>query len=99
MIEDCRVLFTPTVYKGDGSETCLNLCLKESGLGASKNQIHESSLQGNVCSNVKEDYIKCKIDLNNLSLYDIENKNSDNKDIDWMNLRCNALIHVKGKWE
>ena len=99
LIEDCHVLFTPNVYKGDGSETRLNLCLKESGLGASKIQIHEASLEGNVCSNVREDYIKCKINLNNLSLYDIENKKIDNEDIDWVNLRCNALIHVKGKWE
>ena len=99
LIEDCRVLFTPNVYKGDGSETRLNLCLKESGLGASKIQIHESSLRGNVCSNVKEDYIKCKIDLNNLSLFNLTNEKIDSKDIDWVNLRCNALIHVKGKWE
>ena len=32
LIEDCRVLFTPNVYKGDGSETRLNVCLKESGV-------------------------------------------------------------------
>ena len=99
VIEDARVLFTPNVYKGDGSETRLNLCLKESGLGAIKIEQFESSLGDNVCSNIKEDYIKCKIDLTNLSLYDIENKILLDKDIDWVNLRVNALIQVKGKWE
>ena len=74
LIEYCRVLFTPNVFRGTGEETRLNLCLRESGLGAIKIEQFESSLQGDVCSNVKEDYIKCKIDLNNLSLYDIENK-------------------------
>ena len=99
LIEDARILFTPNVYKGDGSETRLNLCLKESGLGSTKIEIHESSLGDDVCSAVKEDYIKCKIDLNTLSLFNQENKKIDSKDIDWINLRCNALIHVRGKWE
>ena len=98
LIEDARVLFTPNVYKGDGSETRLNLCLK-SDLGTSKVEIHESSLDGDVCSAVKEDYIKCKIDLNTLSLFTQENKKIDSKDIDWINLRVNALIHIRGKWE
>ena len=98
LIENARILFTPNVYKGDGSETRLNLCLK-SDLGATKIEIHESSLGNDVCSNIKEDYIKCKIDLNTLSLFNEENKKIDSKDIDWINLHCNALIHVRGKWE
>ena len=77
----------------------MNLCLQESGIGASKITQHESFLDGDICSAVKENYIKCKINLNNLSLYDIDNKKIDNNDIDWVNLRCNAIIHIKGKWE
>ena len=99
LIEDCNVLFVPSVFRGNGSERKLNLCLKESGLGAIKIEQYESSLQGDVCSNVKEDYIKCKIDLDNLALFDIENKKINNTDIDWVNLNCNAIIWVKGKWE
>ena len=99
LVENARVLFTPNVYKGDGSETRLNLCLKESGLGASKIEIHEANLDGDVSSAIKDDYIKCKIDLNTLSLFNEENKKIDNKDIDWINLRVNALIHVRGRWE
>ena len=99
LIENCHVLFTPNVYKGDGTETRLNLCLQESGIGASKITQYESFLDGDICSAVKENYIKCKINLNNLSLYDIDNKKIDNNDIDWVNLRCNAIIHIKGKWE
>ena len=99
LIEDCHVLFTPNVYKGDGTETRLNLCLQESGIGASKITQYESFLDGDICSAVKENYIKYKINLNNLSLYDIDDKKIDNNDIDWVNLRCNAIIHIKGKWE
>ena len=73
--------------------------MKESGLGASKIEIHESNLDGDVSSAIKEDYIKCKIDLNTLSLFNEGNIKIDNKDIDWINLRVNALIHVRGRWE
>ncbi len=99
LIEDCRVLFTPNVFGGDGTETKLNLCLQESGLGAIKIQHFESHLEGNVCSNVKDDYIKCKINLKTLYLFNNSNKKNDNHDVDWVNLKCNALIHIKGKWE
>ena len=99
LIEDCHVLFTPNVYKGDGTETRLNLCLQESGSGAIKIEHHESQLEGDICSVVKENYIKCKINLNDLSLYDKQNKKVKNSDVDWVNLRCNAIIHIKGKWE
>ena len=48
---------------------------------------------------LKKIILNVKINLNNLSLYDIDNKKIDNNDIDWVNLRCNAIIHIKGKWE
>ena len=74
MIEQCKVLFTPSVYKGDGSEVKLNLCLEESGLGAIKIEQFESHLDGDICSAAKENYIKCKIDLTKKSLYNTGNK-------------------------
>ena len=36
--------------------------------------------------------------MNTLSLFNEENKKIDNKDIDFINLRVNALIHVRGVW-
>ena len=97
MIEQCRVCFVPSVFKGDGSESRLNLCL-ESGLGSIKIEQYESHLNGTICSAAKENYIKCKINLKTISLYNIDKK-IENNEIDWMNLNCNCLIQVKGLWE
>ena len=61
LIGNCHVLFTPNVFKGDGTETRLNLCLQESGVGASKIIQHESFLDGDICSAVKKIILNVKL--------------------------------------
>ena len=47
-IEDLHVLFTPNVYKGDGTETRLNSCLQESGAGSIEITRRESQSGGDI---------------------------------------------------
>ena len=71
-------------------------------IGIRRNKItqHESQLKGrDICSAVKENYIKCETNLNDLSLHDKQNKKVNNSDVGWVNLEYNAIIHIKGKWE
>jgi hypothetical protein len=98
LMKNCKIIYKPNVYQGDGSETRLNLCLAESGC---EEQIKnaETQLDGNVSSCVRDDYIKCKINLKYVTIYDKDNNKINDTELDWTNLRCHALIHLKGKWE
>ena len=48
---------------------------------------------------MRDDYIKCKINLKYVTIYDKDNNKINDTELDWTNLRCHALIHLKGKWE
>ena len=98
--DSCKILWKPSVYGGDGTELNCNICMSNLDDDV-KNDIldlERRCLNENFISCVKNDYVKCKIKLDKVELYDIDNKRIQKID-DWENLLVNVMLKISGKWE
>ena len=97
LLEDVKIPFEPSVYGGDGTETRKSICFS----GATEEVVkrlaamEESISATNSC--VKDDLIRCKINMERVRTYD-----SNRKAIDvpkqWRGFSANVQVHLRGKW-
>ena len=92
-----EVLFEPSAFGGDGTETRLGICFKVPLEIAEQVLAFETQLQGNVSSCVKEETLKAKISTDKVRIYDGSKKRSSLPS-SWKGTICNVSINIRGKW-
>ena len=95
--DGCRVLWKPSVFQGNGSEKKVNICLSDVSDSIEYIRNLEKELGDNLISVIKDNHLKCKINLDTVCTYDSDNNRVECVD-SWENLLINACIHIKGKW-
>ena len=94
------VLWEPSVYGGTGAEKRLNIVLKVSEETRAAVQAIEDTTLGAVpglCSVIREDTIRCKLDVDELRFWDHNNDRTQAPD----NLKgavVQAYIEIRGTW-
>ena len=95
-LDDTLIVWEPSVYGGDGSETRVNMSFKCPDEVASVVRAMESSL-GEACSCLKDDVLKCKVSLDKVAIYDA-NRQRISKPGSLKGWSANAIVNVRGKW-
>ena len=97
LLEDVKIPFEPSVYGGDGTETRKSICFS----GATEEVVkrltamEESISATNSC--VKDDLIRCKINMERVRTYD-SNRKAIDAPKQWRGFNANVQVHVRGKW-
>ena len=97
-LQSSRIVWEPSVYGGDGTETRVNLSLTANDEIAQQLLAMEEVLQGNVSTCLKEGIVKTKLSLNKVRVFDAAGNRLPNPD-KWKGYIVNAMVAVKGKWE
>ena len=93
-----KVKFHPSVYNANGTERRLNLLVETDQATRTKFQEIENSLGTNLTSMVKDEAIKCKIDMDTVRCYDAEH-NSIEAPISWAARTVELRIEVRGTYK
>ena len=98
MLEDVKILFEPSAFGGDGTETRLGICFS----GASSEIMQQLKAMedsiGATSSCIKDDMLRCKINMDKVRSYDANRKAIDPPK-QWRGWNANAQIHVRGRWQ
>ena len=95
------VLWEPSVYGGTGAEKRLNLVLKVSEATCAAFQVMEESTLGSVqgiCSVIREDSVRCKIDVDELRFWDQDNVRTPAPDT-LKGATVQAYMEIRGTWK
>ena len=98
--DNCKILWKPNVYGGDGTELNCNICMTNLNETVINNilDLEKKCLAENHISCIKNDHVKTKINLGKCEFYDINNNKIYNIE-DWENLHANVMLEFRGKWE
>jgi hypothetical protein len=103
-INKAFIVYEPGVFGGDGSESRVNICIKNDAAVAKILEMEEQNLSQPVSSCVKEadgddsGYIKAKIDLDKARFFNASHEKIE-KPSRLIGLCCNVMLSIKGKWE
>ena len=102
-LDDACIQYEPSVFGGDGTETRKNLVLTVSDdtrqkIEAMEANLPRTSLPMTRISCLKENNIKCKIDMTKVRCFDAA-RNPIEQPLKWRGLICNAQLCVNGKWQ
>ena len=98
---DATVLWEPSVYGGTGAEKRLNLVLKVSEPTCAVLKVMEESTLGavqGICSAIRDDSIRCKIDIDELRFWDHDNVRTTAPDT-LKGATVQAYMEVRGTWK
>ena len=98
LVVEGKVKFHPSVYNANGTERRLNLLVETDQATRTKFQEIENSLGTNLTSMVKDEAIKCKIDMDTVRCYDAEH-NSIEAPISWAARTVELRIEVRGTYK
>ena len=97
MLEEARVPFEPSAFGGDGSETRLSICFSGVGDETKKQLAAMEESIGASTSCIKDDLLRCKINLDKVRTYDASKKRIEIPK-SMRGWSVNAMVHVRGKW-
>ena len=93
-----RILYEPSVFGGDGSETRKNMVFVVPPSIVARVQGLEAPIDpARLCSCIKGDALKCKVNMDRVRIFDSGNAPSPQPGI-WRDLIVNALVTVRGTW-
>ena len=109
-LPEATVVFEPSVFGGDGSETRVNLVLKPSAASANTHfdQLRqlEASLNLDPCNSVVRpdgETLKCKIALDQVNVFNAQHEAIAADDMPplsrWRNAVVNARLELRGTWK
>lgn len=97
-LQGVQIVYEPSVFGGDGTETRKNIVFTVPPSFAAHLQSLESGIDSNrLCSCLKGDALRCKLDLHKIDIYDADRNRVPPPEV-WRGLTVNAMIKVKGKW-
>ena len=98
-LNNVRVVWEPSVYGGDGSETRKNVCFSAPDeIAQAVTAMEEKLTAGPVVSCLRDGTIRCKINMDKVRVFDAAKRRIDKPDL-WRGWCVNAMVLVKGKWE
>ena len=93
-----RILYEPSVFGGDGSETRKNIVFVVPPSIIARVQGFEAPIDlARLCSCIKGDALKCKVNMDRVRTFDSGNAPSPQPEI-WRDFAVNALVTVRGTW-
>jgi hypothetical protein len=110
VLPEATVVFEPSVFGGDGTETRVNLVLKPSPASANAHfdglRKLEASLNLDPCNSVVRpdvETLKCKIALDQVNAFDTDHQPIKNDQlpelVQWRNATVNARLEIRGTWK
>jgi hypothetical protein len=100
LVKDAEVVYEPSAFSEVGSEVRKNIVLRVADRDRTDlSTLEQSIVQGaGVCSVVKDDCIKVKMDVEECRIFD-QDHNRINSPERWKGLRVHLLVEVKGSWK
>ena len=93
-----RVVYEPSVYGGDGTETRKNIVLEVAPETLETIREREASINAStLCSCIKDGALKCKISMDRVRVFDQGNVPID-PPVFWRDLTVNVVVLLKGLW-
>ena len=93
-----QVIYEPSVYGGDGTETRRNIVFSGTPEALHRVKTLETPMDpSRLCSCIKGDALKCKINVDTVRVYDLQSVLIDAPDT-WRGLSVNAIVTIKGTW-
>ncbi len=98
VLEGVQILYEPSVFGGDGTETRKNMVFVVPPSMVAHMQGLEASIDANkLCSCLKGDALKCKVNTDIVNIYDIDRNRTSPPEV-WRGRTVNAMVAIKGKW-
>ena len=97
-VVDALVVYEPSVFGGDGSETRVNITLRCDDASVAAIQALEGDYDSAMLSAVKDAGIRAKLDKNTVRIYDA-NRNETEAPAVWRGARVNAMLTARGTWK
>ncbi len=98
LVRDATVVYEPSVFGGDGSETRVNITLRCDDKTVAAIRALEGIDDFSLVSAVKQMGVRAKMDKTNVIVYDTEGNVATAPDV-WRGAKVNALIVAKGTWK
>ena len=98
LIRDAVVVYEPSVFGGDGSETRVNVTISCDDANMAAIRALEGTSDFALISNVKQTGVRAKMDKACVAVYDAEG-NAAPAPAAWRGMRVNALLVAKGTWK
>ena len=97
MLEEAHIPFEPSAFGGDGTETRLSICFSGVGEETKKQLVAMEESVGATTSCIKDDLLRCKVNLDKVRAYDASKKRIEMPK-SMRGWTVNALVHLRGKW-
>ena len=97
-IRDAKIVYEPSVYGGDGTETRVNLTLQCYGEVLEDIRALEGSSDASLISCIKDSGVRAKIDKTAVRIFD-ENGSATSAPVVWRGMNVNAYVTAKGTWK
>jgi len=97
LLEEARIPFEPSAFGGDGSETRLSICFSGVSEDLKKQLLVMEENVGASASCIKDDLVRCKINLEKARAYDASKKRIEIPK-SMRGWSVNAQVHLRGKW-
>ncbi len=98
LIRDATVVYEPSVFGGDGSETRVNVTLRCDDASVAAIRVLEGIEDFSLVSAVKQMGVRAKMDKTGVLIYDATGNVAPAPDV-WRGARVNAILVAKGTWK
>ena len=98
LVRDAVVVYEPSVFGGDGSETRVNITLRCDDASATAIRALEGIEDFSLVSAVKQAGIRAKMDKTSITVYDATGVATSAPAV-WRGANVNALLVAKGTWK
>ncbi len=98
LVRDATVVYEPSVFGGDGSETRVNVTLRCDDASVAAIRVLEGIEDFSLVSAVKQAGVRAKMDKTSVHVYDATG-NATPAPAVWRGAKVNALLVAKGTWK
>jgi hypothetical protein len=98
-LEEVRIPFEPSCFQGDGTEKRLTICFSGADESLKKQLADMEASIDATTSCLKDDVVRCKINIDSCRCYDETKKRSElHIPPSMRGWTVNAQVHLRGKW-
>ena len=98
LVRDATVVYEPSVFGGDGSETRVNVTLRCDDVRVAAIRALEGIEDFSLVSAVKQAGVRAKMDKTSVTVYDATGDTTSAPAV-WRGAKVNALLVAKGSWK
>ena len=97
MFEDVKIPFEPSQFGGDGTEIRRSICFSGASDEMRKQLASMEESIGATSSSIKDEIIRCKINMDKVRCFD-DNRKLIDAPKTWRGWNANVQVHIRGKW-